>query len=264
MLGKRMRPDYELPYRRPKQRVTAGMVQRIRRANMASGPRIVGRAPPLSNYRQSRGTPTEIKYFDTGHTGQTIANVSTTTVPAYTQVSTICDVAKGDGANQRVGNKINITQITIRGGLSVARNSNTSETNIIADPGQFRVVLYQDMQCNGAVAPITSILDCALVSSNSSNAFNNLQYNGRYKILMDKFITVDNGQLVFNSDDKKFVFGGAFKFFKKHIKCDIPVTFVGDASSITNLTTNNIGILFIANEQTHHATEYRARIRYSD
>jgi len=264
MIGKkRYRPDFDLPFNRPKQRVTAAMVQRLNQQGLV----------PYGNnykkrmqYRKSRGTPQEVKYFDVGVDATAITNPSTSTTPAYSQYASICEVTRGDAANQRVGNKINIKSIDIRGMVALPRQTSVSHSvaNWAAGPSKWRILMYQDMQCNGAVAPIGSVLDLTISNANPSNAFNNLQYSGRYKILMDKFMVLPPGAAVFNSDNKNYVTSGSAMQFKKHIACDIPITYIGDTASITNITTNNVGILFICNNNYHELVEFRARIRYTD
>ena len=264
MIGKkRYRPDFDLPYTPPKQRASAAMVQRLNQQ---------GLIPYGNNYkkrmafRKSRGKPQEIKYFDHGVDATAITNAATATTPAYYQTNTIVGINRGDAANERVGNKINIKSIDIRGLIGLPRQSSTSDTtaNWAGGPSQWRILVYQDMQCNGAVAPINSILDLTLTNANPSNAYNNLQYSGRFKILMDKFMTLEPGAAVFNSATSHYVTTGSAKFFKKHIICDIPITYLGESNSLTNITTNNVGILFICNNNYHELVQYRTRVRYSD
>lgn len=264
MIGKkRYRPDFDLPYRRPKQRVTAAMVQRLNQQGLVPGG---NNYRSRMTYRKSRGTPTEVKYFDQGQNATYVTNPSTTTTPAYSQLTSLCAIARGDAANERIGNRIQIKSVDIRGLVGLPRESSTSDTvaDWAAGPSQWRVIMYEDHQCNGAVAPIGSLLDLTLNNANAMNAYNNLQYSGRFKILMDKFITVEPGAAVFNSDSKRYVTSGSVKYFKKHIACDIPITYIGDTASVTNITTNNIGIIFICSNNWHEQFEFRTRIRYTD
>jgi len=264
MLGKkRYRPNFDLPYPHPKQRATAGMVQRLNRQGLVPGGNTYRRR---MTYRKSRGAPNEVKYFDQGVNASFVANAVTSTTPAYSQFNTIVGINRGDAANERVGNRIQLTSIDIRGLVGLPRESSSSDTvaDWAAGPSQWRIIMYQDQQCNGALAPIASMLDLALVNANPVNAYNNLQYSGRFRILMDKFITLEPGAAVYNSVATKYVTTGNVKHFKKHIKCDIPITFVGDTGALTNLTTNNIGLIFCCNNNWHEQFEFRTRVRYTD
>ena len=94
MIGKkRYRPDFDLPYNPPKQRYSAAMVQRLNQQ---------GLVPHGNNYkkrmqfRKSRGTPVEVKYWDVGLDATTIANAATATTPAYSQITSICAIPRGD------------------------------------------------------------------------------------------------------------------------------------------------------------------------
>ena len=77
-------------------------------------------------------------------------------------------------------------------------------------------------------------------------------------------MTLEPGAAVFNSATSHYVTTGSAKFFKKHIICDIPITYLGESNSLTNITTNNVGILFICNNNYHELVQYRTRVRYSD
>ena len=45
---------------------------------------------------------------------------------------------------------------------------------------------------------------------------------------------------------------------------DIPITYLGESNSLTNITTNNVVILFMCNNNYHELVQYRTRVRYSD
>lgn len=264
MLGKRrFQPNYDLPFRAPKQRVTAAMVQRLNQQGLVpNGNNYKARM----SYRKARGAPQEVKYWDVGLDSTTLTNAATATTPAYAQITSICALARGDAANQRVGNKIHIKSIDFRAVCGLPRQSSTSDTvtSWAAGPANWRIIIYHDTQCNGAVAPINSILDLTLSNANPTNAYNNLQYSGRYKILMDKFFIVPPASVVWNTSTSKYIATGTVRRVQKHIECSIPITYVGDTADITNVTTSNIGILFIAQNNNHEVFEFRSRIRYTD
>ncbi len=99
-----------------------------------------------------------------------------------------------------------------------------------------RVILYLDKQCNGATAVNTDILETADFQS-----FNNLANKSRFKTLMDRTYDINMmaaaGDGAVN-DSAPVVINDSF-----YKKCNIPLEFDGATGAITELRSNNIGVM---------------------
>jgi len=161
-------------------------------------------------------------------------------------------VAGGTGASERVGRRILVTDIFIRGVHLLPSTSTAADTS-----DTYRTIVFLDRQANGAVAVTTDILNTA-----SHLSFNNLFNVGRFKILSDKRTAFSaNGGAVtvtpefFSSNEKHFFI--ALK------DLNIPIEYSGTDGAIDKITSNNIGILMIS-ESGLVESEYIARMRYTD
>ncbi len=166
----------------------------------------------------------------------------------------VVTIAQGVGESQRIGRKCTVRKIGWR--FTIAQNSSADQ----ADPPKgdvVRILLYLDKQTNGATATSTDILESADYQS-----FNNLSNKSRFRTLMDRTYTI--GYNLAQTDGTNT---GAYPetlieddFFKN---VNIPLEYTAGTGAITELTTNNIGVLTISKNGT--ATfESKMRIRFSD
>lgn len=153
-------------------------------------------------------------------------------------------IAQGAGESQRVGRKVMLKKISIRGYVQSANTANQND--------YVRLICYLDKQCNGANAAVTDILE-----TDAINSFNNLANKSRFKILRD---------MKFSSKDYSTT-GQVFMPFEENIKCNIPLEFDGATGAITEIRSNNIGFLLIGQQDTAanpFTVTYTTRVRYSD
>ncbi len=197
-------------------------------------------------YGRYSGRGGELKFFDTtradtamGSSGA-IANLSLNLIP------------QGVTESERVGRKCRIRSLVMRGEMV-----QPTTTDVAAAGAKGRVIIYVDKQCNGATAAVLDILDTATV-----NSFRNLANSGRFQILMDKTynmsVRASAGNGTANDTAEWLV---PWSFFKS--TCDIPIEFDNTTGAITEVKTNNIGVLTIANEGAT-LFGYIARVRFSD
>ncbi len=146
-------------------------------------------------------------------------------------------IAQGVTESQRIGRKCTIRSIGWRWQMTIP------ERDAAATPGQgstLRMILFQDKQANGATAAVTDLLESADFQS-----FNNLVNKGRFRTLMDKTVTINYMGL--GSDGAGVVSQGLQirhgTFFKE---CNIPVEFDSTTGAITEIRSNNIGVLLIS------------------
>ncbi len=160
-------------------------------------------------------------------------------------------IAQGTTEVTRIGRKCTIRSINWRFAVTIpSTNLGSSATDIV------RVILYLDKQANGATAAITDILESADYQS-----FNNLANKSRFRTLMDR--TYDTTSSAGGGDGTTEDYAESSvhdSFFKK---VNIPVEFDSTAGAITEIKSNNIGVLlFTKNGKAGFAS--KIRLRFSD
>lgn len=192
----------------------------------------------------------ELKFVDTtvGLTASAVAGVVLS--------SSLNVIPEGNGESQRVGRKITIKRLGIRG--SWENQLATTASNM---DNRLRIVVYQDKQTNGAAATVTGILETATIDS-----FRNLANQGRFRILFDKTIAVRNTETV-NTNTTTFtsvIETRSWSFFKA---LNIPIEYDNSLTTgvISTQRTNNIGIIILsATDAAPPQVAFTARVRYSD
>lgn len=165
--------------------------------------------------------------------------------------SSLVAVPAGTGESERVGRKITVRALHLR----YVCLMNNQTTPGATDDG-VRVIVYWDKQCNGTAATVTDILETADYLS-----FNNLANKNRFMILMDKqhdiSLTAGAGNGTAN------VFGAKAITKSMHKRLNIPIEFSSTTGGLTEIRSNNLGVLVISDNGniTYTAT---ARIRYTD
>ncbi len=160
-------------------------------------------------------------------------------------------IAQGVTETTRIGRKCTIRQINWRFDIQInAATASTGTTDIV------RILLYLDRQANGATASATDILESADYQS-----FNNLSNKNRFRTLMDR--TYEMNCLAGGGDGTTEDYGQTVtedSFFKK---VNIPVEFDSTAGAITEIKSNNIGLLTISRSGKCSFVS-KMRLRFTD
>lgn len=164
-----------------------------------------------------------------------------------TMVNSICEVPQGTADASRVGGKINIVSVNMHCIVSVDDVVSAQWSD-----GNVRMIVFQDKQANGAGATVTDILETANVLS-----FRNLDNVDRFVILADKIWTTGT---VTSSDLHTSV---GLKYYKWSKKVNIPVSYSGATGAVSEIKSNNIGLLVIS-VATLENVNVTTRIRYTD
>ncbi len=162
-------------------------------------------------------------------------------------------IPEGNGQSARVGRKVNLTSIGIRGSVKIASTSTLANTGDVV-----RIMVVQDKQTNGASPAVATVLQSA-----DYNAFGNLANRNRFVILRDKFIAIQSQSGSFDGTNDGFA--EAFVFFKDYFKVNIPIEYDASATdgSLATQRSNNIFVLVISAEGIANV-DYRTRLRYTD
>lgn len=155
---------------------------------------------------------------------------------------------------QRVGRKCTIVAIQMRYKCILPQLAESAAPG----PGDtIRIILYLDKQANGATAGVTDLLEAAEFKS-----FNNLANTGRFQIFLDKQVSINF--LAISSESAGNVTSPSVRrdgtFFKK---CSIPVEWDSTTGAITEIRSNNIGLLLIT-EEGKMRFEAQWRFRFTD
>lgn len=136
---------------------------------------------------------TERKYFDTEVT-RALVNVATSWAGAEqdpTTIGNLCSPQQGTSALTRVGTRINVLAIKIRGKITVASQTNQATGDT---PAACRIILVQDMQTNAVQLNAEDVISSG-AGSNGTEMFQNIDFFGRFRVLRDKRMIMQNPNL---------------------------------------------------------------------
>ena len=162
----------------------------------------------------------------------------------------VCQIPQSVGESGRVGRKCTVTAINYRYTVTLLSQSAAS---IGTTNDEVRVILYWDKQANGAAATTTDILETAHWQS-----FNNLANKNRFQILKDSVHSMSVGSANTTATAPLQKVGAMY------LKCNIPLEFSGATGAITELRSNNLGVLTICRSTGKSEIDGKMRIRYHD
>ncbi len=198
-------------------------------------------------YGRYAGRDGELKFHDVALDDVVVTNTAAIT-------ASINLIAQGITESTRVGRKCSIKAIQWRYRVSMPLQDAIA-VPITSDT--LRIIMYVDKQCNGAAAAFGVILE-----NNDWQSFRSLANSGRFNILMDKNITVN--YLTLSSDNAAVSSQGVVikegTFYKK---CDIPLEFDDITGAVTEIRSNNIGVLLISASGII-GFQSQLRLRFSD
>ncbi len=236
MPPKRRRTSKAMVVYRPKQR---------RRTTRAVVPGYTRTSGFYGRFSGTRGG--ELKFHDVDFDDAVVSSSGTVT-------ASINLIAQGTTESTRIGRKCTLRSIGWHYTTSLPEGD-ADATPLPSDV--LRVILFQDKQTNGATAAVLDLLETADYQS-----FNNLANSGRFRVLMDKKISLNYASLA--SDGAGVVSSHQVlreaQFYKK---CNLPLEFGGITGAITEIRSNNVGILLISkNNVAGFASKFR--LRFSD
>lgn len=210
---------------------------RTKRGRFSYVPRPIRFSVPLNNQ--------EFKWYD-----ETLGFATVTTGGSVRQNS-VCEIANGSGESERGGRKITLKSIHIR---YVAKIPATA-TSTLTDDG-LRLVVFLDRQANGATATVTDILETAGYLS-----YNNLSNKSRFRVLYDEYTDISATSGAGNGTTNLY---GEHAVTKQwHYRCNIPIEFSSTTGAISEIRSNNVGVLVISDNGTIQA-KWTSRVRFTD
>lgn len=161
----------------------------------------------------------------------------TGTIPTTGLVFNLADVAQGDTLNLRDGNQMKV--IYVGGRIQFTQNASATQTFV-------RYIVFRDLQqVASTIPPAASILQ-----SLNTNSFLNQDNLGRFRILVDKTITLSSA-------------GSTLRYVRVNLPMSSSVRYNGTAA--TDLQKNGLYIMVIASEATNlPSLTASMRIRFVD
>jgi len=207
----------------------------------------------------------ELKYWDEAKLPSTISSVSA--VSNLYLTSLVSKVKPGSGESQRIGNKIRVKKIQLKGYLHLPKSIVTS-VNFInplsATPFYDRIKIWVvlDTQCNGAAPNVEQVIQ-KVTNGLFMDAPRNLQYSSRYQVLSTCSIACSGRQVNQAADGVVAVMGNMSTPFEKFLNVDIPIVYKAATGAIGDLTENNIFIMAVT-ERGESQLALTVRVRYED
>lgn len=191
--------------------------------------------------RMIRTPIAENKYIDINATG-------TFSAAAWVYV-TLMGLTQGTTANTRLGNKIFVRSIQIKGYMKCTGGAGGAYGNVC------RTVMFHDKQANGALPGATP-------SIFANDVVNSLRYppgNPRYRILKDDVHRVFAFQATGGVADASVP-----NVVNWYVPINHHVTYGGNLGTVADLTADNFGLGFIAQNAASCTYDYRIRVNFSD
>jgi len=200
-------------------------------------------------YQRSNPANFEKKYLD-------LVVVPTTITTAGVIVPSLNLIPQGVTKNQRIGTKCTLVNINIHGQFSLFGEPAAT----VAQTGnRVRMVLYIDKQANGAAPIVADLIANAPTAASTIDSFRNLDNVERFVILKDKTYTLNQTTPPSDGANSSIV----HRELKINKKCSIPLDFSSTTGVLTELRSNNVGMMFIGfNAGTSVA--FVSRVKYSD
>ncbi len=205
---------------------------------------IRGRSRTSGYYDRFRGGG-ELKFHDVDLDDGSISQTGTIT-------ASINLIAQGTTESERIGRRCTVRSVNWRFDIvktPATASADTSET--------VRVIMYLDKQCNGTAATALAILE-----SNDFQSFNNLANKSRFRTLMDR--TYDLNANAGGGDGTTEDYGETILHDSFYKNCNIPIEFDSTTGAITEIRSNNIGVLILSKIGALSVFSSKIRLRFSD
>lgn len=195
---------------------------------------------------------------------QKVNDIVTTTYPVSTpgNFTLLCLPVLGADFNNRIGRKITVKSIYIKGNVKLAAAA-APQTDVDVGASQCRMILLWDMQPNGVVPAVTDVLVTAVPSSHL-----NLNNRDRFKIIKDKMFEFDPFIVVNVATQAVNCFNRTIHQIKTYKKLNQEVIFNStNGGTIADINTGALYMLWVGSfgpgTKAASAT-LSTRVRYTD
>lgn len=176
----------------------------------------------------------EMKYFDCTRSNTGIFEVTTTWTSGVIDPATTVNLGAaavatplclfaptvGAGLNQRIGRKVSVHKIKVRGRIDI----NSDDSQVIANTATVvRLMLVQDKQTNAAQMTGPQLLNDGAQTETTIFSYQNPNNFGRFRILKEKFIAIGDTNMAGEVGSSNVVSNGKMYYFKFNIVFKDPV-----------------------------------------
>lgn len=251
--------DYVTPTKRARQSPLYSATGRIargrRRAYVNSYKRL--------NVRSGGFVGVEKKFYDTSKALTALTAPSDAAGGEFDPATVDCISAPAQGVSvqQRIGNKIMITEAHVDGVVVVPKQT----AQMAADNGCAWVMyMVQDLQSNKATLDSEAVFKNTAGSGTlAASPMRNLQYSSRFRVLAKMEGTIEPFSAVDYSSNVEQA--GVTQKFRLDWKGKMPVQFDGTDAGIGSVIDNSIHIIgYVSNTDLATSAVYQARVRYYD
>lgn len=221
-----------------------------------------------SNMRTGGLMNLEMKHFDSGVSSTSLVAGVTSGEMDPTSLDCLNCPAQGDNNSERIGNKITIKKITVRGFLTRG-GSTVAVGNPMPLSIKCVVALVLDKQTNGAQLNAENVyLPTGSLTGSTTNMLRDPEFLERFQVLRQFVYVLPAGSAAQDTAGGNIQSGGTgthFDFFVD--KLNIPVRFNGTTSVVGSIVNNSLHIIAFADKGSgiNVATiDYNARITYTD
>lgn len=189
----------------------------------------------------------EMKHFDSTLLGTSVSEDHTWANSNLdpTTLNTLFAPSNGAGETQRIGKACKVMQIRMRFHLQSAQQTNQT----VADPScDCRIIVFQDLQTNAAQATGAQVMTAGANDFNGILQFQNVDNFGRFKVLMDKTVNLQNPTMTY--DGTNIEQSGISKVWKwsKKFKTPIVVRFNNvNGGTVADIVDNSFHVIGLCN-----------------
>ncbi len=206
----------------------------------------------------------ELKFFDSGITATAIATSADATGAEIdpTTVDCLNSMVIGNTQNTRIGRKVNMKKISIRGVVAIPVQVNITSLDTL--PLVF-IAIVLDKQTNASQLNSEDVYDNISGSgATNTSMFRKLEQSDRFRILASEQIEFHNTPQV-TYDGTNIEATGQFMPFEFHVDLKgMTCLFKANAGIVADIVDNSIHVLAWVNSSTYAATlAYNARLRFT-
>ncbi len=194
-----------------------------------------------------RTRPTENKFKDSAKDDAVIA--------ANGAITTSLNLVAQNVTEQgRIGRKITITKIQCSFSIFLAAEADVAD---LGTGDVVRIMLFVDKQCNGADTTVGTILE-----NTEFDSYRNLASVTRFRILFDKTYAINRRVAMTDGTNTGASPLCVLNLVRINRNVNIPIEFDSTTGAITEVRTNNVGLLYISKHGVA-GIDTKCRIRYS-
>ncbi len=239
---------------RPRRRYTANYYNRRTQMVMYKRPTykrpfVKGKDRTVGNYKRfnNGGRDVEKKFYDNILNDVIVASIGAI-------ISSLHLIPQNLTGTGRIGRKVVLKKIRIRYDINLPLHNDVAD---VTGGDVCRVMLYLDKQCNGAAATAADIIK----TDSDYESFRKLSNSDRFEILYDKWHDINYTSGV--GDGSLMAQPSVFHHYAFNKTCNIPVEFSSTTGVITEIRSNNVGMMLIS-KAGRCGFKGAARVRYTD